>query len=61
MAVVDNNNRIRSLQSEEKREIERILQELSAAVRLYIDELAENQEVLSTLDYIMARARLATA
>lgn len=59
MAVVDNNNRIRSLQSEEKREIERILQELSAAVRLYIDELAENQEVLSTLDYIMARARLA--
>lgn len=59
MAVVENNNRIRTLQAEEKREIERILQELSAAVALYTQELAANQEIMSLLDYIMARGRLA--
>lgn len=59
MAVVDNNNRIRTLQAEEKREVERILQELSAAVALYTQELAANQEILSILDFILARGRLA--
>jgi DNA mismatch repair protein MutS2 len=59
MAVVDNNNRIRSLQAEEKREMERILQELSAAVALYTQELAANQEILSILDFVLARGRMA--
>lgn len=59
MPVVENNNRIRSLQAEEKREIERIIQELSAAVQVYVQELAQNQEILSLLDYIIARGRLA--
>lgn len=58
-AVVENNNRIRSLQAREKREIERILQELSAAIALYTEELAANQEIIAELDYIMARSRLA--
>jgi DNA mismatch repair protein MutS2 len=59
MAVVDNNNRIRTLQAEEKREVERILQELSAAVAEYTEELAANQDILSILDFILARGRLA--
>lgn len=59
IAVVENNNRIRALQREEKREIERILRRLSEAAAQYQHEIAKNQEVLSEFDYIYARARLA--
>ncbi len=59
VAVVENNNRIRVLQREEKREIERILRKLSAAVGQYRVEIAGNQETLSEFDFIYARARLA--
>ncbi len=59
MAVVENNNRIRALQAGEKREIERILQELSNSVAVYTEELATNQEIMSELDYILACGRLA--
>lgn len=59
MPVVQQNNRIRELQAEEKREMERILRELSLAVAEYTTELAHNQEILSLLDYIFARGRLA--
>ncbi|HWP97058.1 MAG TPA: endonuclease MutS2 [Syntrophomonadaceae bacterium] len=59
LPVVEHNNRIRSLQMEEKREIERILRLLSQKVAVMEEELAENQEQLSGLDLIFARARLA--
>lgn len=59
MAVVEQNNRIRLLQSEERREIERILRELSAVIAFYTDELENNLKLLSELDFIFARARLA--
>lgn len=59
LPVVEQNNRIRSLQMEEKREVERILRELSLAVAVFTDELDNNMEILSQLDLIMARARLA--
>ncbi|MDD2511082.1 MAG: endonuclease MutS2 [Syntrophomonas sp.] len=59
VAVVENNNRIRALQRDEKREVERILRKLSEAVGQYRVEIAGNQELLSELDFIYARARLA--
>ncbi len=59
LAVVEHNNRIRSLQMEEKREIERILRDLTRAVAGFSDELAGNLDILSELDSIFARARMA--
>ncbi len=59
LAVVEQNNRIRSLQGEEKREIERILRELSSQIAAYRDELDHNVRILSEIDAIYARARLA--
>jgi len=59
LPVVEQNNRIRSLQMEEKREVERILRELSLAVAMFVDELKNNMKILSRLDLIIARARLA--
>lgn len=59
LAVVEQNNRIRSLQGEEKREIERILRELSSQIAAHRDELDHNVRILSEIDAIYARARLA--
>ncbi len=59
LAVVEHNNRIRSLQMEEKREIERILRDLTRAVAGFSDELVSNMRILCELDYIFARARMA--
>ncbi len=59
MPVVEQNNRIRSLQAEEKREVEKVLRTLSQAVAASSEELAANQEILSDIDLIFARARLA--
>lgn len=57
--MVELNNQMRALQMEEKREIERILRELSQLVGSYSQELARNQDLLGLLDFIFARARLA--
>ena len=59
LAVVENNNRIRSLQIEEKREMDRILRELTRGVADFSDELEGNMRILSEFDYIFARARMA--
>ncbi len=59
LPVVDLNNRMRSMQMEEKREIERILRSFSNAIGLMVKELERNQEVLALLDFVFARARLA--
>jgi len=59
LPVVEQNNRIRSLQREEKREVERILRELSQGAAFFAEELDSNMDVLSKLDYIFARARMA--
>ena len=61
LPVVESNNRIRSLEIEEKREVERLLRELSAEVSLVSMELAHNARVLAELDVIFARAHLAFA
>ncbi|WP_243140243.1 endonuclease MutS2 [Candidatus Syntrophocurvum alkaliphilum] len=59
MPVVDLNNKIRSLENEEKREIEKILRELSYKITIVAEELIINSEILSNLDLIFARANLA--
>ena len=56
-AVVQLNNRLRELQLEEEREVERILKELSAQVGSVVDALATNIEVLAEMDLILAKAR----
>ena len=57
--VVEANNRIRELESEEHREIIRILTEFSGVVRPYIPNLLESYEFLAVIDFIRAKARFA--
>jgi len=52
------NNEIRRLESEEKREIERILRELTNHVRRNREELSQNQTTLIRFDVITAKAEL---
>lgn len=59
MPVVEHNNKIRGLQAEEKREVERILRELSMEVTYEVEALLYNLKLLSSLDHIFARARFA--
>ena len=59
MAVVKLNNELRELENEEKKEIERILYELSSEVSEYKAYLETNEEALKSISFIFARARLA--
>lgn len=52
------NNEIRQLESEEKREIERILRELTSDIRQRSAAIQQNLEVLCTLDVIASKAQL---
>ncbi len=54
--VVEVNNRIREAESEVKREIIRILSELTGMVRPHVDELLDTYRVLGLLDFIRAKA-----
>lgn len=58
-AAVEAGNRIRELQAEELREIDRILAELTEALRPLREELAAATESLVVLDALYARARFA--
>jgi DNA mismatch repair protein MutS2 len=57
MAVVELNNRLRECQAAEKREVERILAELSQAVAQVADVIQNNLSVLARLDFAFAKAR----
>jgi len=59
-AVIEINNDIFDLQTEEKREIYRILKELSATLRPYVPVVLAYQELLVSFDLICAKARLAS-
>lgn len=59
MAAVAANNKLRELRINEKKEIERILRELSADVAAHKDAINANISVLISLDVIFAKARLA--
>jgi len=52
-------NRIQELEIAERREIERILKELSAIVRSELPDVQHNQELLAGFDSLYGRARLA--
>jgi DNA mismatch repair protein MutS2 len=58
MAVVQLNNEIRELLAREKKEIERILMELSADAAAHGEGLITDFNVLSALDLIFAKAKL---
>ena len=55
-AVVDANNRIRELKAAERREVMRILQELTAEVRPHIGAMMEALKFLAHIDYLRALA-----
>jgi len=57
--VIDINNDIFDLQSEEKREIYRILKTLCATLRPYVPQIRAYQELLVRFDVIQAKAALA--
>lgn len=59
LAALESNNRVRTLQIEEQREVERVLQALSAQVGAHAAEVEANIEVLATLDLLAAKAELA--
>ncbi len=61
MAVVNIGNEILMLEREEEEEINRILLRLSAKAADRKDEIIINKKVLSELDYIFARSKLALA
>lgn len=52
------NNEIRQLESEEKREIDRIIRELTSVVRKYADALSMNTEQIALLDAIHCRVQI---
>lgn len=60
-AVLEMNNRLRRLQIDEKREIERILAELAELVAPYTNELKANADILAELDLVNAKAQYARA
>ena len=57
--VVEINNRWRSAQREEQREVDRILRALSAEVGVYQQEITDNVGTLAAIDIILAKARYA--
>ena len=59
MAVVEMTNDISNLKIEEKKEIERILLELSMMVGDISEEMLNNQEILKELDFIFAKGKYA--
>ena len=59
MSAVNANNALRELELKEKREIERILAELSAEAASYREAICDDYRLLIRLDVIFAKAKLA--
>lgn len=59
MSAVNANNALRELELKEKKEIERILSELSAEAASYREPINDNIRLLIRLDVIFAKAKLA--
>lgn len=58
-AVVEANNEIRILEGKEKKEIERIIYELSALIFAVGEEISYNYDILCKVDVVFAKAKLA--
>ncbi len=61
MQSVNANNELRELQAKEKKEIERILMELSAEAASFGADISADFELLTALDLVFARAKLSYA
>ena len=59
LAALETNNRVRTLQIEEEREIQRILEALSHEVGRYALAIDANVEILARIDVLAAKAELA--
>ncbi|MDR0543955.1 MAG: Smr/MutS family protein [Odoribacteraceae bacterium] len=57
--IIETNNEIRELQGEERREIARILRQLSADIRPYVPDLLPSYDFLAFIDFVRAKARFA--
>ncbi|WP_234734604.1 endonuclease MutS2 [Tellurirhabdus bombi] len=58
--VFDTNNEIRELEYEERREVHRILRELTDTLRPYLPDLHKATTFLGLVDFIRAKAKLAS-
>ncbi len=58
-AVVEFNNKLKTLAIEEKQEIERILAELSAMTGEHAEDISVNCKHMTKLDFVFAKAKLA--
>ena len=61
LSVVEANNRLRLLEEEEQREIQRILLFLSDLARPYAEDLQQDLEILGYLDLVFAKCALGIA
>lgn len=59
--VVESNNRIRELKAAERREIIRILQEVSSLIRPHVREMLDGFRFLGIIDFLRAKALFAEA
>lgn len=57
-AIVNMNNELRELKLQEKKEVQRILAELSARVGAVEQEIGSNQKILLELDFMFAKGKL---
>ena len=57
-SAVNANNALKELAIKEKKEIERILAELSANAAMYREDICQNTQLLTQLDVIFAKAKL---
>ena len=57
--VVEANNKIRELESEERKEINRILMEFTQTVRPEVEDMLRSYEFLAQIDFIRAKAKFA--
>ena len=58
-AIVSLNNQLKELSLKEQEEIEKILASLSAMAGEHTEELSQNQKIMTLLDFIFAKAKLA--
>ena len=58
-AVVELNNKLKELELQEQEEIERILAGLSAQAGEHVHDLLQNQKLMTHLDFVFAKAKLA--
>ncbi|HEY2476207.1 MAG TPA: endonuclease MutS2 [Candidatus Cybelea sp.] len=61
LAALESNNRVRTLQIDEEREVQRVLAALSAEVGTHAAQIEANVDMLASLDLIGAKAEVARA